>query len=51
VVSLCRDLKHKSLDWFYNNVSQKYKRFGSAKVVRTLYKHVDAARGHKFHCK
>ncbi|XP_053386168.1 titin homolog isoform X2 [Mercenaria mercenaria] len=43
------ELKHKSLDWFYNNVSRKYKRFGSAKVVRTLYKHADGSRVSKFH--
>ncbi|XP_069107714.1 LOW QUALITY PROTEIN: titin homolog [Argopecten irradians] len=32
------ELKLKSCDWFYNNVSRRFKRFGSAKVVRTLYK-------------
>jgi len=25
-------------DWFYTGVKQKFKRFGSAKVVRSLYK-------------
>lgn len=25
--------------WFYNTVSQRFRRFGSAKVVRSLYKH------------
>ncbi|KAL4217153.1 hypothetical protein ACF0H5_023607 [Mactra antiquata] len=44
------ELKQKSLSWFYDNVSKKYKRFGSAKVVRTLYKHKDPTRGSKFHC-
>ena len=45
-----RDLKTKSFDWFYKNVSEKFKRFGSAKVVRSLYKHADV--GHsKYHCK
>ncbi|XP_060597174.1 uncharacterized protein LOC132751058 isoform X2 [Ruditapes philippinarum] len=43
------ELKQKSGDWFYNNVSRKYKRFGSAKVVRTLYKHADGTRHSKFH--
>ncbi|KAK3082766.1 hypothetical protein FSP39_004717, partial [Pinctada imbricata] len=33
-----RELRLKSCEWFYNNVSKKFKRFGSAKVVRTLYK-------------
>ena len=45
-----RELKTKSFDWFYKNVSEKFKRFGSAKVVRSLYKHADV--GHsKYHCK
>ncbi|XP_052812701.1 muscle M-line assembly protein unc-89-like isoform X2 [Mya arenaria] len=43
-----KELKHKSLGWFYDNVSRKYRRFGSAKVVRTLYKHADSGRS-KFH--
>ncbi|ESP01888.1 hypothetical protein LOTGIDRAFT_138885 [Lottia gigantea] len=33
-----RDLKHKSCDWFYTSVCRRFKRFGSAKVVRSLYK-------------
>eukprot|EP00105_Crassostrea_gigas_P035123 XP_019919271.1 PREDICTED: uncharacterized protein LOC105319247 isoform X4 [Crassostrea gigas] len=43
-----RDLKLKSFEWFYNNVSQKFKRFGSAKVVRSLYKQ-RGARGRAYH--
>ncbi|XP_048756355.2 uncharacterized protein LOC125667072 isoform X5 [Ostrea edulis] len=43
-----RELKLKSFDWFYNNVSQKFKRFGSAKVVRSLYKQ-RGARGRAYH--
>ena len=46
------ELKTKSFDWFYKNVSEKFKRFGSAKVVRSLYKHADmGSRGNKYHCK
>jgi hypothetical protein len=33
-----KELKLQSCEWFYDNVSKKFKRFGSAKVVRTLYK-------------
>ncbi|XP_067687580.1 uncharacterized protein [Haliotis asinina] len=33
-----RELKLQSCEWFYCNVSQRFKRFGSAKVVRSLYK-------------
>lgn len=44
------ELKTKSFDWFYKNVSEKFKRFGSAKVVRSLYKHADmGSRGNKYH--
>lgn len=45
-----RELKLKSFEWFYNNVSQKFKRFGSAKVVRSLYKQ-RGARGRAYHSK
>lgn len=31
-------LKTQSLEWFYNNVRKRFKRFGSAKVLRTLYR-------------
>ncbi|XP_030015954.1 rab effector MyRIP isoform X2 [Sphaeramia orbicularis] len=33
-----RLLKTQSLDWFYTNVRKRFKRFGSAKVLKTLYK-------------
>ena len=33
-----RELSNQSCEWFYNNVKKKFKRFGSAKVVRSLYK-------------
>ncbi|XP_018612303.1 rab effector MyRIP isoform X2 [Scleropages formosus] len=36
-----RILKTQSLEWYYNNVKSRFKRFGSAKVLKTLYrKHV-----------
>ncbi|XP_040911864.1 rab effector MyRIP-like isoform X3 [Toxotes jaculatrix] len=33
-----RLLKTQSLEWFYTNVKKRFKRFGSAKVLKTLYK-------------
>ncbi|KAL8558811.1 hypothetical protein ACOMHN_046393 [Nucella lapillus] len=33
-----RDLAKQSCNWFYTTVGQKFRRFGSAKVVRSLYK-------------
>ncbi|KAJ0058911.1 hypothetical protein NL108_001156, partial [Boleophthalmus pectinirostris] len=33
-----RLLKTQSLEWFYTNVKRRFKRFGSAKVLKTLYK-------------
>ncbi|XP_029930923.1 rab effector MyRIP isoform X2 [Myripristis murdjan] len=33
-----RLLKTQSLEWFYTNVRSRFKRFGSAKVLKTLYK-------------
>lgn len=33
-----RLLKTQSLEWFYNNVKSRFKRFGSAKVLKTLYR-------------
>ncbi|XP_039900048.1 rab effector MyRIP isoform X1 [Simochromis diagramma] len=36
-----RILKTQSLEWYYNNVKSRFKRFGSAKVLKTLYrKHI-----------
>ncbi|XP_074652319.1 uncharacterized protein LOC141906800 isoform X4 [Tubulanus polymorphus] len=33
-----RDLLTQSCDWFYTDVNKRFKRFGSAKVVRSLHK-------------
>ncbi|KAK1806173.1 hypothetical protein P4O66_000066 [Electrophorus voltai] len=33
-----RFLRTQSLEWYYNNVKSRFKRFGSAKVLKTLYK-------------
>ncbi|XP_066536794.1 rab effector MyRIP isoform X2 [Hoplias malabaricus] len=33
-----RLLKTQSLEWFYSNVRRRFKRFGSAKVLKTLYR-------------
>ncbi|TWW73644.1 Rab effector [Takifugu flavidus] len=33
-----RLLKTQTLEWFYNNVRKRFKRFGSAKVLKTLYR-------------
>ncbi|TMS09639.1 Rab effector MyRIP, partial [Larimichthys crocea] len=30
--------KTQSLEWFYTNVKNRFKRFGSAKVLKTLYR-------------
>ena len=36
-----RKLRTQSLEWYYNNVKSRFKRFGSAKVLKTLYrKHI-----------
>ncbi|XP_028833146.1 rab effector MyRIP isoform X1 [Denticeps clupeoides] len=33
-----RLLKTRSLDWYYNDVRRRFRRFGSAKVLKTLYR-------------
>lgn len=33
-----RFLRTQSLEWFYNNVKSRFKRFGSAKVLKNLYR-------------
>ncbi|XP_076459108.1 uncharacterized protein LOC143292571 isoform X2 [Babylonia areolata] len=33
-----KDLSKQSCSWYYNSVGHKFRRFGSAKVVRSLYK-------------
>lgn len=41
VFLVCRILRTQSLEWYYNNVKSRFKRFGSAKVLKTLYrKHI-----------
>ncbi|XP_067309690.1 rab effector MyRIP isoform X2 [Pseudorasbora parva] len=48
VCSACqktRLLKTQSLEWFYNNVRSRFKRFGSAKVLKNLYRRHAAERG------
>ncbi|XP_059801712.1 rab effector MyRIP-like [Hypanus sabinus] len=40
-----RLLRTQSLEWYYNNVKCRFKHFGSAKVVHTLYKRRLAGRG------
>ncbi|ELW58340.1 Rab effector MyRIP [Tupaia chinensis] len=38
ILSLERLLRTQSLEWFYNNVKSRFKRFGSAKVLKNLYR-------------
>lgn len=38
VCQQARLLRTQSLEWFYNNVKTRFKRFGSAKVLKNLYK-------------
>ncbi|CAM4591512.1 unnamed protein product [Leuciscus chuanchicus] len=40
-----RLLKTQSLEWFYNNVRRRFKRFGSAKVLKNLYRRHAAEHG------
>ncbi|XP_039609119.1 rab effector MyRIP isoform X2 [Polypterus senegalus] len=40
-----RLLRTQSLEWYYNNVKSRFKRFGSAKVLKTLYKKYLSERG------
>ncbi|KAL4635270.1 rab effector MyRIP isoform X1 [Arapaima gigas] len=40
-----RILRTQSLEWYYNNVKSRFKRFGSAKVLKTLYKKHVVERG------
>lgn len=44
-LSVFRLLKIQSLEWFYNNVRRRFKRFGSAKVLKNLYRRHAAERG------
>ncbi|XP_058040043.1 rab effector MyRIP isoform X3 [Ahaetulla prasina] len=34
-----RFLRTQSLEWYYNNVKSRFKHFGSAKVLKNLYRH------------
>ncbi|XP_077100454.1 rab effector MyRIP isoform X2 [Siphateles boraxobius] len=40
-----RILRTQSLEWYYNNVKSRFKRFGSAKVLKTLYRKHTIERG------
>uniref|UniRef100_A0A8C1M721 Rab effector MyRIP-like n=1 Tax=Cyprinus carpio TaxID=7962 RepID=A0A8C1M721_CYPCA len=40
-----RLLNTQSLEWFYNNVRRRFKRFGSAKVLKNLYRRHAAEHG------
>ncbi|KAM9417787.1 rab effector MyRIP-like isoform 2-T2 [Salvelinus alpinus] len=40
-----RILRTQSLEWFYNNLKSRFKRFGSAKVLKTLYRNHIVERG------
>ncbi|XP_029556481.1 rab effector MyRIP-like isoform X1 [Salmo trutta] len=40
-----RILRTQSLEWYYNNVKSRFKRFGSAKVLKTLYRNHVVERG------
>ncbi len=42
---ISRLLKTQSLEWFYNNVRGRFKRFGSAKVLKNLYRRHAAEHG------
>uniref|UniRef100_A0AAZ3PM46 Myosin VIIA and Rab interacting protein b n=1 Tax=Oncorhynchus tshawytscha TaxID=74940 RepID=A0AAZ3PM46_ONCTS len=42
---LSRILRTQSLEWYYNNLKSRFKRFGSAKVLKTLYRNHIVERG------
>lgn len=42
---ISRLLNTQSLEWFYNNVRRRFKRFGSAKVLKNLYRRHAAEHG------
>lgn len=37
----CRVLKIGTVGWYHDNVRNRFKRFGSAKVMRSLYKRLN----------
>jgi len=38
---LCRVLKIGTVGWYHDDVRNRFKRFGSAKVMRSLYKRLN----------
>ncbi|KAJ8282569.1 hypothetical protein COCON_G00050880 [Conger conger] len=42
---MTRVLKIGTLEWYHENVRSRFKRFGSAKVMRSLYKRLNGERG------
>ncbi|XP_048834819.1 melanophilin-like isoform X3 [Brienomyrus brachyistius] len=42
---MSRVLKTGTLDWFHNNIRSRFKRFGSAKVMRSLSKRLNGEQG------
>ncbi|XP_035264698.1 rab effector MyRIP-like isoform X1 [Anguilla anguilla] len=42
---MARVLKIGTLEWYHENVRSRFKRFGSAKVMRSLYKRLNGERG------
>ncbi|MGH0121739.1 UNVERIFIED_CONTAM: hypothetical protein FKN15_075155 [Acipenser sinensis] len=45
VTTLIRLLRTQSLEWYYNNIKSQFKRFGSSKVLKMLYRKHCAERG------
>lgn len=41
VVAPCRVVKIGTAGWYHDNVRNRFKRFGSAKVMRSLYKRLN----------
>lgn len=41
VTTLCRVVKIGTAGWYHDNVRNRFKRFGSAKVMRSLYKRLN----------
>lgn len=40
-IFLCRVVKIGTAGWYHDNVRNRFKRFGSAKVMRSLYKRLN----------
>ncbi|MGH0141457.1 UNVERIFIED_CONTAM: hypothetical protein FKN15_073770 [Acipenser sinensis] len=45
VTTLIQLLRTQSLEWYYNNIKSRFKRFGSSKVLKMLYRKHCAERG------